>query len=446
MPKTLLLADDSVTIQKVVGISFASEDIALVAVDNGTAAVAKAKEVRPDIVLADVVMPGLSGYDVCRAIKSDPTLRHIPVLLLTGTFEAFDEVKAREVGADGHITKPFEAQLLVDTVNQRLAAAAAAARAASAPASAAPVAKPAAPAPKGSLFKDDEPFDFLQEETTEPSGLSGKPKSDLFPPSAERADEDAFSFADTADDLGVESGETLEAEPLEMDEALTQVDSALSSAAPLEPSDEDASAETLPPGAALLMDDGESPAATQVLFPESAAAHEDAQDTRVLFSSAETTGAGTVSARDVGVSDPLADLIGGDRLTSDSERYDVSATDLGDPFADVPAAPAARGSATTVVMETSQRGEWADEEPMPAPPAVAAAPQPAAGTSGAPALGRDEMRAMLEKIAWEALGDVTERIVRESVQRIEQIAWEVIPRMAETLIQEEIRKLKGEDD
>ncbi len=122
MPKKLLLADDSVTIQKVIGISFANEDVTLVTVDNGDDAIAKTRELCPDLVLADVVMPGKTGYEVCEAIKSDPNLRHIPVLLLTGTFEAFDEDRARQVGAAGHIAKPFEAQILVNQVNQLLAA------------------------------------------------------------------------------------------------------------------------------------------------------------------------------------------------------------------------------------------------------------------------------------------------------------------------------------
>ena len=105
MPKTLLLADDSVTIQKVVGISLANEDIELVTVENGDDAVTKALEVHPDIVLADIVMPGKNGYEVCEAIKTDPNLGATPVLLLTGTFEAFDAERARQAGADGHITK-----------------------------------------------------------------------------------------------------------------------------------------------------------------------------------------------------------------------------------------------------------------------------------------------------------------------------------------------------
>src|SRR5258706_2183796 len=123
MPKTLVLADDSVTIQKVVGISFANEDIEITTVDNGRDAVAKARTLRPDIILADVVMPGLSGYELCEAVKADPNLRHVPVLLLTGTFEAFDQVRATAVAAARHVAKPFEAQTLVERVKQLLASA-----------------------------------------------------------------------------------------------------------------------------------------------------------------------------------------------------------------------------------------------------------------------------------------------------------------------------------
>ena len=145
MPKTLLLADDSVTIQKVVGITFANEDVELVTVDNGDDALTRARQVNPDLVLADIGMPGLNGYELCAAIRRDPNLAHIPVLLLTGTFESYDEPKAREVGASGHIAKPFEAQALVDRVFQLLAQAKPAPAAAPAKPAAAPVAKPAAP-------------------------------------------------------------------------------------------------------------------------------------------------------------------------------------------------------------------------------------------------------------------------------------------------------------
>src|SRR5512147_463497 len=108
MPRKLLLADDSITIQKVVAITLSSEDFAITAVDNGEDAVTRAHELKPDVILADVVMPRKNGYEVCEAIKADPSLKHIPVLLLAGTFEAFDEARARGARADGHIAKPFE--------------------------------------------------------------------------------------------------------------------------------------------------------------------------------------------------------------------------------------------------------------------------------------------------------------------------------------------------
>ncbi|HUK66724.1 MAG TPA: response regulator [Anaeromyxobacteraceae bacterium] len=161
MPKNLLLADDSITIQKVVGITFAGEDFKITAVDNGEDAIARAKELRPDVILADVVMPRKNGYEVCEAVKADPALRHIPVLLLAGTFEAFDESRARSAKADGHIAKPFESQALLARVKDLISSPASAPGpaervAARAPAVAAPVrplsappptARPAVPAP-----------------------------------------------------------------------------------------------------------------------------------------------------------------------------------------------------------------------------------------------------------------------------------------------------------
>ena len=116
MPKTLLVADDSLTIRKVIGMVLALEDFQLTSVDNGIDAIARAREMKPDLVLADVLMPGRSGYEVCEAIKSDPSTAHVQVLLLSGNFEPFDEGRARAARADGHLTKPFESQALLDKV------------------------------------------------------------------------------------------------------------------------------------------------------------------------------------------------------------------------------------------------------------------------------------------------------------------------------------------
>ncbi len=121
MSKKLLLADDSITIQKVVGITFAGAEYELTAVGDGDSALEKARAERPDIILADVCMPGKSGYELCAAVKGDPSLSDVPVLLLTGTFEPFDESKATESGADGWVAKPFESQTLIGKVEDLLA-------------------------------------------------------------------------------------------------------------------------------------------------------------------------------------------------------------------------------------------------------------------------------------------------------------------------------------
>ena len=118
MSNKLLLADDSITIRKVVGIIFANEDYELSVVDNGGEALAKAREISPDIILADVMMPDKTGYEVCTEIRNDPALSNIPLLLLAGAFEPFDEEKARQCGADDFITKPFESHQLLEKVKQ----------------------------------------------------------------------------------------------------------------------------------------------------------------------------------------------------------------------------------------------------------------------------------------------------------------------------------------
>ncbi len=106
--RRLLLADDSITIQKVVNLTFADEGMEVITVGNGDLAIEKIEDLAPDIVLADIHMPGLNGYEVCEFVKRNARFRHIPVMLLVGSFEPFNEAEARRVGADDHLTKPFQ--------------------------------------------------------------------------------------------------------------------------------------------------------------------------------------------------------------------------------------------------------------------------------------------------------------------------------------------------
>jgi len=114
--RIILLADDSPTIQRLVTQTFADANVEIVSISNGDAAIRKFEELRPQLVLADVFMPGKNGYEVCTYIKNHSTLSQTPVVLLAGAFDAFDEGTAQQAGAAGHITKPFEPQALVDLV------------------------------------------------------------------------------------------------------------------------------------------------------------------------------------------------------------------------------------------------------------------------------------------------------------------------------------------
>lgn len=122
MPYKLLLADDSVTIQRVIELTFADEDVTVTAVGDGQAAIDQILAAPPDIVLADVGMPTRDGYEVAAFIKDRPEFAHIPVVLLTGAFEPVDEARARAVRCNGVLAKPFEPQLLIGRVKELLTA------------------------------------------------------------------------------------------------------------------------------------------------------------------------------------------------------------------------------------------------------------------------------------------------------------------------------------
>jgi CheY-like chemotaxis protein len=116
MSKKILLADDSVTIRKVVELTFMEEDYDLTSVSDGREALEQFDEALPDLVIADVHMGEVSGFDVCREVKAKRP--EVPVLLLVGTFEAFDPTDATECGADDFLKKPFDSQDLLRQVRQ----------------------------------------------------------------------------------------------------------------------------------------------------------------------------------------------------------------------------------------------------------------------------------------------------------------------------------------
>jgi CheY-like chemotaxis protein len=120
MTHTILLADDSVTVQRVVELTFADEGFGVVSVGTGAQAIERIEQDRPDIVLADVSMPNGDGYEVAAHVKGHPHLAHIPVVLMTGAFEQIDDSRAWPAGYDGVLAKPFEPHMVIGLVRDLL--------------------------------------------------------------------------------------------------------------------------------------------------------------------------------------------------------------------------------------------------------------------------------------------------------------------------------------
>jgi CheY-like chemotaxis protein len=116
LARKILLADDSVTAQNMGRKILADAGYDVVTVNNGSAALKRIAELKPDLIVLDVYMPGYSGLEVCQRLKDGPETARIPVLLTVGKLEPFKAEEARRVKADGHIVKPFEASELLTAI------------------------------------------------------------------------------------------------------------------------------------------------------------------------------------------------------------------------------------------------------------------------------------------------------------------------------------------
>lgn len=105
--KKILIADDNDNIREALSYLLEDEGYSLWLAKDGVETVAKVKEVLPDIVFLDIMMPEMNGYDVCRLIKNDPALKKTYVIMLTAKGQVAEQERGREVGADEYIVKPF---------------------------------------------------------------------------------------------------------------------------------------------------------------------------------------------------------------------------------------------------------------------------------------------------------------------------------------------------
>ncbi len=121
MSKRILIVEDQEDNRKILRDLLTSVGYELVEATTGEEGVALAETARPDLILMDIQLPGLDGYEATRRIKANPALRQIPVIAVTSYALSGDEVKAREAGCDAYVSKPFSPRALLATIREYLA-------------------------------------------------------------------------------------------------------------------------------------------------------------------------------------------------------------------------------------------------------------------------------------------------------------------------------------
>ena len=420
MSKKLLLADDSITIQKVIQITFAHEDYDLTITDNGDTALAKAQELKPDLVMADVYMPGKNGYELTAAIRQDPDLQHTPVLLLAGSFEPFDEEKARNCRANAWIEKPFESQNLIDKVSELLN---------SSPPSASEAQTFAVPelAPQGSTLED---FDQLP--TTEPEAaevseeafgdISFAEETPAFAPEPTAAVDD---WSDVVAEPEVVTPEVEETYTLD-DETAKDVAEDFSFAEPEPVAVEE------PVSLAEGTDLDAFDTAEGEIIPLDEGDIIDAEDLEPLPQEPTLTTWSRDSAPDeeTFAAEETVDVEESAEAAAEQEVQDAPVFD--EPVFDEPAAEIAPAFAEPALGPAPvAEVPPAEEEPE----HVAVETAIVDVEEKASAMSEDEIEQIIEKV-------VTKVVEKLAGTILERVAWEVVPDLAEHLIREEIRKIK----
>ncbi len=494
MGARILVADDSVTIQKVVELTFSREDFVLVQARSGEEAIRQAKEARPDLVLLDLVMPDMNGYDVCAALRTDPALRSVPIILLAGTFESFDHQRAVQVGANDFVTKPFESHVLVGKVKQLLfakamevgsaaktaagavtvtiAPAAAAARVAvPRPADIAQHAEqPATPAAPP-IPPQDELWQLLSD-PSEPTPAAAQPaeRSDASP-DAVSAPPPAPTQPEPALDLGTPELESIPAEVLSAAEAMDEL-----------PLPESLSLDDL---LAVGVEGSAGPLAGEPAPADTASPEPVFDLTEVAASPLPMVEAGKGEPSALSVDDLLSpageDMAPPDTLSMELPAFDLTPLPEADApaTADIESAPPAvaqveqtsdelelqgpgevlmgavefapAGAAAGFEMET--RESEAGTETLGAPVEELAAAPPAASTLASPvvdtsapaapiAVPPSDLAAMREAVTAQVASDLKRELSEKLLDRFEKIVWEVVPDLAEILITKEIERIR----
>jgi len=381
MPKKIILAEDSRTIQKVFELAFAQSDVVITAVDNGADAVRLAGEISPDLVVADVTLPGKNGYAVAAELRSMEKTRDIPVLILSGTLIPLDEQRFKASRASGVLFKPFESQELLEKVEGLLR------KGGEAPAAG----KAAEPPPAGEEHWDfSDVLDEVEEEAGRTTAPSVAPKRVEGPPGA--------LLAGGAKPAGVS-----------LDEFDVSIDEI----------------ERKPHMEGSLV--GDSPPAVTDLAPafEPMEEIEEIEDMEEVEYPVEAPAAPSEPA-------PV-------RIVPAAPEPPPVAPPFPEPPSPEPVpfiAPPEPAPAPAAVVPPSVAG------PPEGPDAALTAAIQERFSARADEIFRAVAAEAVEKVMWEVMDRLTAEFSAKVRESIEAVAWEVIPATAETLIREEIARIR----
>jgi len=414
MPKKLLLAEDSLTIRKVFELALSRSDIAITAVDNGEDAVRLAGEIFPDLVVADLTLPGKNGFAVAAELRAMEKTEKIPVLILSGTLVPLDEARFKASGARGVLFKPFESRELLENIERLLREE-----------TAAPESRKPQEAPAG-----DERWDFsdvLDEvEAGKPASPAPAAREGLLPgailpggartpPAFNEFDVSIDEIEGPARDFSAEPPTPAPATKVEHMESGLPVDS--------------------PPPVTDL-----SPALDEV---EEIEEIEHLEDVEVPLPPADTVSIETPASLRI-FSAATAQPVAEEPVPAVDEPVPAR-TAVAEPVVVEPAVPepaAAEAAVTEPAVDESHPA------PLIAPPDAGSRPGDAelreffAGRAAE--IFRTVASEAVEKVMWEMTDRLAAEFSAKLRESVEAVAWEVIPSTAEALIREEIARIRAQ--
>jgi DNA-binding response OmpR family regulator len=398
MNAKLLLAEDSLTIQRVFEMTLRQSGISLTVVDNGEDAIRLAREISPDVVVADVSLPGKDGFEVAEELRSPEAGGTVPVLILAGTLSPFDEERFKKCGANGVLFKPFESRELIEKVESLL-------RSREEPAPAPGDEEQAPPSA-------EEPWDF----------------SDVLNEMEEEA-QVSVSRADEAEDRGV------------------------ATAAAVEPAGSTLSLDDFD----VSLEDIEGGSEKEAVLPEAEPPRQEEQDGVAPPGEREEEMCQTEEYFEAPVFDDsppaVTDLTPALEAVEELDGFDllegIEASEIETPEPALEAVEEPDGFELLEELEASEI-----ETPEPALQAEETVPSPSVAeglpwekefreqfSARAQEIFEKVAAESVEKVMWEVVENLTKEFTGKIRESVEAVAWEVIPATAETLIREEIARI-----